>query len=68
LSTELIAHALAHTRGEGKRIVPLCPAVARYLAKHDGFTDITDPVDHDVPTWPAAGRPSLGSARGWENR
>jgi hypothetical protein len=30
--------------------------VARYLAKHDGLTDITDPVDRDVLTWLAAGQ------------
>jgi predicted GNAT family acetyltransferase len=56
LSSVLIEHALTHTREEGKRIVPVCPAVARYLAKHDGFTDITDPVDRDVLTWLAAGQ------------
>ena len=56
LSSVLIEHALAHTREEGERIVPVCPAVARHLAKHDGFTDITDPVDRDVLTWLAAGQ------------
>jgi hypothetical protein len=30
--------------------------VARYLAKHDGFTDITDRVDRDVVTRLAAGQ------------
>jgi predicted GNAT family acetyltransferase len=55
-SSVLIEHALTRTREEGKRIVAVCPAVARYLAKHDGFTDITDPVDRDVLTWLAAGR------------
>ncbi|MEU6717467.1 GNAT family N-acetyltransferase [Nonomuraea sp. NPDC046802] len=56
LSSVLIEHALTHTREEGKRIVPICPAVTRYLAKHDEFTDITDPVDRDVLTWLAAGQ------------
>ena len=51
LSSVLIERALTHTREEGKRIVPVCPAVARYLAKHDGFADITDRVSHDVMTW-----------------
>jgi uncharacterized protein len=67
-SSMLIEHVLTHTHEEGKHIVPVCPAAARYLAKHDGFTDITDPVDRDVLTWLAAGRPSLGSTRGWDNR
>jgi predicted GNAT family acetyltransferase len=51
LSSVLIEQALTHTREEGKRIVPVCPAVARYLAKHDGFADVTDPVRPDVLTW-----------------
>jgi predicted GNAT family acetyltransferase len=51
LSSVLIEQALTHTRKDSKRIVPVCPAVARYLAKHDGFADITDPVRNDVLTW-----------------
>ncbi len=51
LSSLLIEHALTHTREDGKRVVPVCPAVARYLTKHDGFADITDRVDRDVLTW-----------------
>jgi uncharacterized protein len=51
LSSVLIEHALSRTRQDGRRIVPVCPAVARYLAKHDGFADITDPVHSDVMTW-----------------
>jgi predicted GNAT family acetyltransferase len=51
LSSVLIEQALIHTREDGKRIVPVCPAVARYLAKHDGFADITDPVRPDVLAW-----------------
>jgi predicted GNAT family acetyltransferase len=51
LSSVLIEHALNRTRQDGKRIVPVCPAVARHLTKHDGFADITDPVRNDVLTW-----------------
>lgn len=47
----LIEHALTRTRQDGKRIVPVCPAVARHLARHDGFADITDPVRNDILTW-----------------
>lgn len=56
LSTVLIEQALTRTREEGKRIVAVCPAVARYLAKHDGFADITDPVDRAVLAWLEANR------------
>lgn len=56
LASVLIEDALTRTREEGRRIVPVCSAVARYLAKHDGFTDITDPKDRDVLTWLAADR------------
>jgi uncharacterized protein len=51
LSSVLIEHALTRTRQDGKRIVPVCPAVARFLVKHDGFADITDPARNDVLTW-----------------
>jgi predicted GNAT family acetyltransferase len=51
LSSVLIEHALTHTRQEGKRVIPVCPAVSRYLAKHHEFTDVTDPADRDVLTW-----------------
>jgi predicted GNAT family acetyltransferase len=51
LSSVLIQHALTGTREAGQRIVPVCPAVARYIAKHDDFADITDPVERDVLTW-----------------
>lgn len=61
LASVLIEDALTRTRDDGKRIVPVCPAVARHLAKHAGFADITDRVDRDVLTWLAAGR-RTGSA------
>ena len=51
LSSTLIGHALTRTREDGRRIVGVCPAVARHLAKHDEFADIADPVDRDVLRW-----------------
>lgn len=42
LATLLIAHALAATRADGRRIVALCPMVAAYLKKHRDFDDIVD--------------------------
>jgi uncharacterized protein len=51
LSSVLIGDALTRTQQEGKRVVPVCPAVSRYLTKHHEFTDITDPADRDVLTW-----------------
>jgi predicted GNAT family acetyltransferase len=51
LSAVLIAEALADTRAAGLRIVPVCPAVAKYLTRHDEYADSTDPVLPDVLTW-----------------
>jgi len=51
MSTALIAGALDDTRTAGLRIVPVCPAVAKYLDRHDEFADITDPVTPEVLTW-----------------
>ncbi|WP_190812514.1 GNAT family N-acetyltransferase [Saccharopolyspora pogona] len=48
LATALISDALSDTRTEGKRIVPVCPFVAKYLRKHDDFADIADPVTGEV--------------------
>ncbi|MBB5897441.1 GNAT family N-acetyltransferase [Kutzneria kofuensis] len=51
LSTVLIERALADAKASGKRIVPVCPAVAAYLGKHDGFADVTDPVTDETLDW-----------------
>jgi predicted GNAT family acetyltransferase len=51
LAAELVRQALADVRASGKRIVPVCPYVASYLKRHDGFADITDPVTPDVLAW-----------------
>ena len=51
LAAQLIQHALTDVRASGKRIVPVCPYVASFLKKHHEFTDIADPVTHDVLRW-----------------
>ncbi|GAB3301456.1 GNAT family N-acetyltransferase [Parasphingorhabdus pacifica] len=40
----LVSDALADTRAAGKRVVPVCPFVAKHLVKYHDFDDITDPV------------------------
>jgi len=42
LASILIGEALTATKAAGLRILPLCSAVARYVAKHDEFADIVD--------------------------
>ena len=51
LATILIEQALASTRDDGKRIVPVCPTVAGVLEKHPEFSDITDPVTPEIRRW-----------------
>ncbi|MFG1667737.1 GNAT family N-acetyltransferase [Streptomyces sp. Y7] len=51
LGTELVQGALADVRESGKRIVPVCPYVAKFLKRHEEFADITDPVTPDVLRW-----------------
>lgn len=51
LGAQLVQHALADVRESGKRIVPVCPYVAKFLQRHDEFADITDPVTPDVLRW-----------------
>jgi predicted GNAT family acetyltransferase len=38
----VIGEALAQTKAEGLRIVPMCPTVAAYIQKHQEYADITD--------------------------
>lgn len=46
LASKLVGFALADVRAQGKRIIPHCPYVARWIKKHPGqYDDITD--------WPA---------------
>ncbi|TDD36370.1 GNAT family N-acetyltransferase [Saccharopolyspora elongata] len=51
LASQLVQQALADVRDSGKRIVPVCPYVAKYLKRHDEFGDITDAVTPDVLRW-----------------
>ncbi|MGW7366636.1 GNAT family N-acetyltransferase [Streptomyces sp. NPDC054841] len=51
LASILVQQALTDVRDSGRRIVPVCPYVAKFLEKHDEFADITDPVTQDVHQW-----------------
>jgi predicted GNAT family acetyltransferase len=51
LASRLVQEALTDVRGAGKRIVPVCPYVAKFLNTHEEFADITDPVTPDVLHW-----------------
>ncbi|MEU1528754.1 GNAT family N-acetyltransferase [Streptomyces fagopyri] len=51
LAAILVQQALSDVRTSGKRIVPACPYVAKFLKKHDEFTDITDPVTPEIRQW-----------------
>ena len=44
LAGALVGAALDATRAEGLRIVPVCPYVKKYVAKHTDYADIVDPV------------------------
>ncbi|MFJ8361042.1 GNAT family N-acetyltransferase [Streptomyces sp. NPDC093984] len=51
LASQLVQQALTDVRASGKRIVPVCPYVAKFLKKHEEFADITEPVTPDVLRW-----------------
>lgn len=51
LAGRLVQEALTDVRKLGKRIVPVCPYVAKFLKSHEEFADITDPVTPDVLQW-----------------
>ncbi|MFI1766157.1 GNAT family N-acetyltransferase [Streptomyces sp. NPDC020800] len=51
LASRLVQEALTDVRNSGKRIVPVCPYVAKFLKRHEEFADITDPVRPDVLRW-----------------
>lgn len=48
LATIVIAEALAATREEGLRIVPVCPTVLAYVRKHQEFADIVDRPTREI--------------------
>ncbi|CAG6394748.1 N-acetyltransferase [Streptomyces cocklensis] len=51
LASILVQEALTDVRRSGKRIVPVCPYVAKFLKKHDEFADIAEPVTPEVLQW-----------------
>lgn len=51
LATILIQEALDATRHDGKRIVAVCPTVAKVLDKHPEFHEIRDPVTPELERW-----------------
>ncbi|MBD0711559.1 MULTISPECIES: GNAT family N-acetyltransferase [unclassified Streptomyces] len=51
LASILVEQALTDVRALGKRIVPVCPYVAKFLKKHEEFADITDPVTPEILKW-----------------
>ncbi len=44
LAAVVVEQALTATRGDGLRIVPVCPYVKKYVQKHHDFDDIVDKV------------------------
>ncbi|WP_225102696.1 GNAT family N-acetyltransferase [Streptomyces sp. CoH27] len=51
LASILVQQALTDVRALGKRIVPVCPYVAKFLKKHAEFADIADCVTPEVLRW-----------------
>ncbi|MDA1360966.1 bifunctional pirin family protein/GNAT family N-acetyltransferase [Glycomyces luteolus] len=51
LASALVEEALADTRAAGKRTVPVCPYVARFIKKHSEFDDVADPVAAELLQW-----------------
>ncbi|MEU3829011.1 N-acetyltransferase [Streptomyces sp. SID486] len=51
LASRLVEEALTDVRESGKRIVPVCPYVAKFLTRHEEFADLVDPVTPDVLRW-----------------
>ncbi|MFJ8748951.1 GNAT family N-acetyltransferase [Streptomyces sp. NPDC102441] len=51
LASVLVREALGHVRDSGKRIVPVCPYVAKFLKRHEEFADLTDPVTPEITQW-----------------
>ncbi|GAA4811874.1 GNAT family N-acetyltransferase [Streptomyces ziwulingensis] len=51
LAGQLVEQALTDVRAQGKRIVPVCPYVAKFLTKHTEFADLADPVTPEIRSW-----------------
>lgn len=50
IGSALVRHALDHARASGLRVIPMCPYVQRYLARH--------PEDDDIVVGRARGTPN----------
>lgn len=44
LAGRVVSHALNDTRAAGRRIVPVCPYVAKWVTTHHDVDDVLDPV------------------------
>jgi predicted GNAT family acetyltransferase len=42
LAGDVVEYALADVREQGKRAIPHCPYVAKWIRKHSDYADITD--------------------------
>jgi predicted GNAT family acetyltransferase len=42
IASQLTAHALEHARKNGWRVVPSCPFVAAYIARHREYRELVD--------------------------
>ncbi|MGY5122312.1 GNAT family N-acetyltransferase [Streptomyces sp. 900105755] len=51
LAGRLVEEALTDVRAGGKRVVPVCKYVAKFLQRHEEFADLADPVTPDVLHW-----------------
>jgi uncharacterized protein len=51
LANILVGEALEATRADGKRVVAVCPMVARFIKKHPEFRDLTEPVTPEILHW-----------------
>ncbi|GHB71272.1 N-acetyltransferase [Streptomyces viridiviolaceus] len=51
LASQLVQRALTDVRDVGKRVVAVCPYVAKYLTRHDEFADVADPVTPEIRRW-----------------
>ena len=48
LATILIGEALARTKADGLRIVPICPTVVAYVQKHPEYADVVDKPTREI--------------------
>lgn len=48
LAAQVVHYALSDVRDTGRRIVAVCPYVAKYLSRHEAFADYADPVTPEL--------------------